>query len=406
MIVILYEASDKIVAEEVVATLHDAFRSNVDIRLMEAEDAREWPAEMSWDDLLIIVFSRTNFSAAGNAFIDDFIARRGDGALILPVALDMAARQPPTPAAQIKALPFDTANEGRSRLVSRAGGMLGLRLQGRQSKIFISYRATDGSTIANQLRAHLSSLGYNPFLDEAVELDGHTTILPGSPVQAQIDKALGEASLVLLLDTPSAPKSIWIRHEVDTADAMLVPILPVCFREAVDPLKGPRFRSLVALQRWIPLPLPTSDEIAPLSVAQLDQIVKDVEAYSCEIFRRKCRIPFIVEREFMSNGFDWSIRDKPRLMFESTKSAGRIKTRIISHCSIFDQIYGPALNQFRRFLGDSGSPNYSLFIYDGNLLSDIELGDVAETHGDDIIVLHHQELSSLISSNFTNLGSS
>src|SRR5258708_40365905 len=134
--------------------------------------------------------------------------------------------------------------------------MLGLRVQGRDGKIFISYRRSDGVAIAKQLYEHLEAKGHCPYLDEAKEIDGDTKILPGTPVQQQIDEALSNANLVLLIDTPSAPASPWIKHEVDTADGLLLPILPICFRDASDPKKGPRFRSLLALQRWVSIQSP------------------------------------------------------------------------------------------------------------------------------------------------------
>jgi hypothetical protein len=152
--------------------------------------------------------------------------------------------------------------------VSRVGGMLGLRVQGRNSKIFISYRAVDGAKIANQLYGYLISLGHSAFLDEAKEIDGDTKILPGSPVQSEIDQALDKSNLVLLIDTPAAPNSRWIKHEVETASALLLPILPICFRPQGDPKQGPRFQSLLALQRWVPLPLPDAGADAPLDVKE------------------------------------------------------------------------------------------------------------------------------------------
>ena len=112
-----------------------------------------------------------------------------------------------------------------------------------------------------------------PFLDEAKEIDGEPSILPGSPVQKQIDEALEKANLVLLIDTPSAPASPWIKHEVDTADALLLPILPLCFRDKDDRKVGPRFPSLLALQRWVPIQRPDATDNPPLSIKQLDQIV-------------------------------------------------------------------------------------------------------------------------------------
>jgi hypothetical protein len=45
-----------------------------------------------------------------------------------------------------------------------------------------------------------------PYLDEAKEIGGETSILPGSDVQAEIDEALKGANLLLLIDTPDAMK--------------------------------------------------------------------------------------------------------------------------------------------------------------------------------------------------------
>jgi hypothetical protein len=405
MIVILYDPKTISIANGIASDLISAFQSNVTIELIDASSSATWSSEVSWDDLVIVVFEDASFPQLGNEFIEEFVRHRGEKALLLPVAVEVAFTRPPAAAQAIKALPFNAAASGADgRLVSRVGGMLGLRLQARESKIFISYRATDGAFIAEQLRSHLEALGYNPWKDEAVELDGYTKILPGTPVQDQIDAALESASLVLLLDTPSAPNSIWIRHEVDTADAMLVPILPVCFRDVGDPKKGPRFRSLIALQRWVSMPNPPKGTALPLSLAQLDEIVEEIETYLCEIFRRKCRVPYLVEQEFCSNGFKWSVRDKSRLIFESSKDGGRIRTRVISHCSIFDQIYGPALEYFRGVIKEAERSNFSLFIYDGDLLTDAELEDFGSEQDGDVIILHHQELSSLIASNFSNLG--
>jgi hypothetical protein len=253
----------------------------------------------------------------------------------------------------------------------------------------------------------LAALGHRPFLDEAKELDGETKILPGSPVQKQIDEALGNANLVLLIDTPSAPASTWIKHEVDTADGLLLPILPLCFRDADDRKPGPRFRSLVALQRWVQFVRPADGVNPPLTPSQLDKMVEEAERYLCEIFRRKCRVPFLVEKEFVSHGFAWKVLDQRLLMFESSKSHNvRLHTKVMSHCSLFDQIYTPAVKRFCEFLTSTGRGNYSLFIYDGELLAEPQLRDIVESQPEDIIILHHQELAALIDSNFTKLGTS
>jgi hypothetical protein len=406
MIVILYQRGCREVAKQAATDMGKAFAGHVKVKVISASSSSSWPAEASWDDLLVVVYNGKDFPAAGNSFIARYLKDRSQSATVLPIAIDRATRKPPEAAAEFKALEYDAAAKGPTgRLVNRIGGMLGLRVQNRESKIFISYRATDGTAIANQLHDHLISLGHNAFLDEAKEIDGETRVVPGSRIQNQIDEALGQSNFVLLIDTPSAPDSKWIMHEVETAESLLLPILPVCFREKRDPKQGPRFRSLLALQRWVQLERPGAKDDPPLSTDQLDRIVSEVEEYLCEIFKRKCRVPFIVEKEFVSRGFAWRVLDQRLLMFTSSKSSGwRVNTRVLSHCSIFDPNYSPAIRRFAEFLRATVRCNYSLFLYDGDLLPEIQLREIVEKNRDEpLIILHHQELAALIDSNFTNL---
>ena len=404
MIVILYQSRCYDAALQAEANLIEAFNDHVHVALVDTDNTDPWPAQPAWNDLLIVMFNTDQISEAGNAFIEEYLKNRPDTAMLLPVCIDSTSRKPPGSAVAIKALVYDDAAKGRDgRLVSRVGGMLHLRLEGRESKIFISYRATDGTKIATQLYNHLASLGYTVWLDEAKEIDGETEILPGSPVQTQINEALLAANLVLLIDTPAAPQSPWIKHEVDTANATLLPILPICFRNADDTKQGPRFRSLLALQRWVSLVNPnTVDD--PLSADQLDKIAYEAEKYLCEIFSRKCRVPFLVKKEFMSQGFDWDVLDKHLLMFKASKTHNpRLRTQVLSHCSVFDQVYNPAFQRFGNYLQEVPRCNHSLFIYDGELIAESELAEIGRLDNDTVIILHHQELAALIGSNFTKL---
>lgn len=405
MIVILYQSGCHDAALQAKENLIEAFNDHVHVDLVDADNTVPWPDQTDWNDLLIVMFNTDQISAAGNAFIEDYLKKRPDTAMLLPVCIDSASTKPPGSAAAIKALAYDDAAKGReSRLVSRVGGMLHLRLQGRESKIFISYRATDGAKIATQLYNHFTSLGYAAWQDDAKEIDGETKILPGSPVQAQIDEALSAAKLVLLIDTPDAPQSTWITHEVNTANAMLLPILPICFRNTDDAKQGPRFKSLLVLQRWVSLVNPETVDDNPLTTDQVNKIVYEAEKYLCEIFSRKCRVPFLVEKEFTSQGFDWDVLDKNLLMFKASKAYNqRFRTQVLSHCSVFDQIYNPALQRFGTYLQGVSPCNHSLFIYDGELLSESELAEIDKLDNNTVIILHHQELAALIGSNFTKL---
>ncbi len=407
MIVVLYPEANQAIAQRIASHFRDAFKGRVDVSLAKADSPSAWPMVVNWDDLLVVVFDGARFPDAGNDFIAEYAQQRKKRALLLPVALDVGHRKPPQAAEAIKALTFDAAASGvDGRLVKRVGAMLGLRVQQRDSQIFISYRASDGTDIAKQLEARLASLGYPVWRDEAREMDGETKILPGSEVQQQINQGLESASIVLLIDTPAAPHSVWIKHEVDTANGLLLPVLPLCFRTQGDPKKGPRFNSLLQLQRWVPLPFPATPSVPPLTEDELNLIISEMEMYLCEIFQRKCRVPFIVEKEFSSRNYSWRILDQRLLMCESLKQhTARLTTKVLSHCSIFDQVHRPALQLFRTFLKTTGQPNHSLYIYDGELIPEPQLKDIIEAApGDDgVVVLHHQELAALIDSDFTNL---
>jgi hypothetical protein len=109
MVVILYQDGCQDVAEKTAAELIKTFADYVTVLLLTSEFDSAWPAESSWDDLLIVVFNDKSFPAAGNRFIADYLQKRPDTSLLLPVALKAASRKPPEAAAAIKALQYDVA---------------------------------------------------------------------------------------------------------------------------------------------------------------------------------------------------------------------------------------------------------------------------------------------------------
>lgn len=403
MILLLYQRESQAFVESVASDLTKAFNNHIEIGLALADDKGFRREETEWDDLLVVFFDEKSFPAPGNDLIQDYLQKRQGKGLLLPVALNAGHTHPPKQAEAFKAFPFEPITpEIQARLVKRIGAMIGLRVQQRDNVIFISYRATDGKAIAVQLEQHLKSSGYPVWLDEARELDGETKILPGTEVQNQIDDALAKSSIMLLLDTPGAPHSRWITHEVETANGLLLPILPLCFRAATDNKQGPRFASLRQHQRWLTLPIPAGPS-PPLQNDELARITNQMEDYLCELIQRKCRVPFLVEKEFVTRSFSWKILDKKLLVGESIKGAqSRFPTRVLSHCSLFDHVHAPGLNAFSAFMAKVGHPNYSLYIYDGEIIPEPQLVTFikANPSKDSIFILHHQELAALIDSNF------
>ena len=403
MIVILHNEACEALARGAQDVLVETFRHNVTVELALSSKVNSWSGEVEWNDLLIVLFDENTFPEQADEFVRSFLANRRETALILPLAVNNLFPIPPGAASDYKALPFDREALGPyDHLTRRVGAMLGLRLQGRNTKLFISYRAVDGTQIAKQIETYLNGLGYKSWRDEARELDGYTSILPGEPVQQEIEAALTEASLVLLLDTPESINSRWIAEEINTADGMLIPILPVVFRTKSDKWKGPRLRTLFNLQRWVDMPFADAPAQTMLSAHELDTITQEIETYLCDIFIRRCRVPFLVENSFRGAGYDWTTLNKTLSMYKSCRANNpRFRTTVHSHCSVFSEVYAPALEKFRMFLSSQPNANHALFIYDGDLLPFHEI----ESYFDGYVnVLHHQEVSALLASNFVSVG--
>jgi hypothetical protein len=405
MIIILCESDSKDIAQAISDDLALAYNDKLEISILKASDAIAWPYDPAWDDLLIVLFKDNNFPEAGKKFIQEYCLR--DNSFILPISVNSEHQKPPDPIGGIKAICFENENRGNDgHIIKRIGAMMGLRLRHRDHKIFISYRAIDGNLIADQLYAFLKQNGFNPWLDVAKdEYDAEPSIQGGEDVQLIIEKNLAEANLLLLIDTPKAIESRWINLEVDSAISQLIPILPICCKEATNPTKGPRFRPLRELQRWVEAK-PCQGDI--LEEIKLSEILDEIENYLCEIYQRKLRVPFLVSREFNSRGFSWKIISQQKYLYGSEKQySARVKHLVLSHCSIFNQISSPIL----RVILDNISgltANYFLFVYDGELLPDNEIIGICsdtEVEAINLIILHHQEIPLLLDSDFKLISS-
>lgn len=400
MIVLLHDAGAEDAAAEIRRDLETAFEGLRPIEIVSAESGADLRVE-AWDDLLLVLFTRREFPAAGKALIAAFLAAADHRPWVLPIAVDPDRPSPPEPISGLKAIPFDPRARGpRGRVANRVGAILGLRLRRAEYEIFISYRAADGTEIAHQLHALLAGHGFKTFLDEAREVDGEGRIQGGEPVQGVIEEHVLRADMVLLIDTPQAPKSDWIRVEIDAANAAMVPVLPICFRRGDK--RGPRFRALRDLERWVPLTLPPGGSGNPLSDEDLELCLDSIEAFLSQIYRRKLKLPHEISRELRTRDFDWQALDGRQQVYRSAKELSRRnRLELISHCSILDEIYPPAFERYVDFLaaGTHGlASNFRLFVYGGELIPDAEVrarcGDKREEAN--VFVVHHGELRDLL----------
>ena len=260
MIIVLCEETDKGIADAITQDIAKQYDQQLNISVQLAERVNHWPGEHSWDDLLIVIYSKAEYPKSGKSFIHEYREFDKNG-FILPIAARYESNKvPPEPITDIKAIIYnDQALKGITR---RVGAIMGLRLRHDDSKIFISYHTTDGSEIAQELNNFLQFHGFQTWLDKAKDPDGEEPIQAGENVQDVIEKNLKEANLILLIDTPDATKSRWIQKEIDIALSEGIPVYPVYIRLTGDRHRKPRFNALANLSRWFPI---DTDLMAPLS---------------------------------------------------------------------------------------------------------------------------------------------
>jgi hypothetical protein len=307
------------------------------------------------------------------------------------VALDKKAMRPPDPISGIKALFFDNSADSNALLNNAIDVFLGLGLRPGEQRIFISYRASDGTAIAKDLHARLTAAGFHPWLDEAKDV-----LNPGDDVQKKIMDGLKPAALVLMVDTRDAPSSPWIKLEIEAALGALLPILPIVEGRAIT-----RFIPLQGLLRFVPAMAHAPG--SALTDAEWENVRSEIEQLLLETYRRRMRTITHAEQIFAQYGFKWSTIDDPKRIFQCQRSRPRLPTlSVLTHCSIYDATYLPPLRVYKEYLNSFpgiAQITYKLCVYDGDqVLADPELQTIGEDLPDlTFILAHHNELPVILS---------
>ena len=144
---------------------------------------------------------------------------------------------------RLNAACWDDGAEPGTAVIQAIRRYLGLEPFPRDCRLFISYRRSDGTQAAQAIYRHFRDLDFDAFLDTQDE-----AILPGEEFQPRIHQAIPEKDFLLLVDSPDAADSGWVREEVSAAIANRVAIFPV----RVGGSQGfPQVRDLPALD-WGP----------------------------------------------------------------------------------------------------------------------------------------------------------
>ena len=83
-------------------------------------------------------------------------------------------------------------------------------LAGEERRVFISYATSDGTALAERLAGILNAQRYDVFLDRF-------RLAPGVDFYERIEDELVDKAMVVVVETPGALASTWVRYEVNTA---------------------------------------------------------------------------------------------------------------------------------------------------------------------------------------------
>ena len=403
MILIFCEENTDSVGKEIAQALQTAYHLISPPEFIKDGDI--FNREPEWDDLLLIVYKTPNLSLDMQEYITAFRHAHSTvnpgtqqselGGFIIPIAVDPLNRKPPDPIPLLKSTVYDGQKATLEKIISASGMFLGLALKPGNQRIFISYRATDGSTLARSLFDYLQTLGFNPWLDEAKDNLG-----PGVDVQETIHDQLDKAALVVLIDTPDATDSLWVTEEINTAIGQLIPILPVVAAQNYS-----RFIQMRAMGRCATVKEGGIDS-EPLTETELQVIRIEFEDILLTAYQRRMRILLKAQKAFLENGFKWSVLDEPKRMYKADrKKLPNPTTIVLSHCLVQDITFIPALKAYSNYiklLPGIDKINYKLCIYDRErLLSDPERITIDETLDElQFEPVHYTELEILLASNF------
>jgi hypothetical protein len=124
------------------------------------------------------------------------------------------------------------------------------------------------------------------FRDENLDEDLQKSLKWGTPAQKTLSSRIREQCALLLVDTPDAVKSPWVRIEVEEAHALLKPIFPVVMHQSNVDYKdvgiGGRFRINRDCQVGISCPYTDLSEDGvgkAISEAFLDELVAQLGKY-------------------------------------------------------------------------------------------------------------------------------
>jgi hypothetical protein len=217
--------------------------------------------------LAAVYFGGPRQDAASTAILEQL---RADGLFILPVVPSLArysAHVPPV-LAPINGEELRPADPALEHVAARV--LEELRLLRSRRSVFISYKRDESHGVALQLYQALDARSFDVFLDTH-------SIRRGEQFQPMLWDRMGDADLLILLDTPNAFTSTWVEQEVARAHNLALGVLQLIWPAPHRRTVGTELCEPILLQAE-DFQGPSNEARATLVPGRMEEIVAQAEA--------------------------------------------------------------------------------------------------------------------------------
>ena len=393
---------DRLVAacsEELRRQIQEAGReelSDSDVPALERREGIEslpLPADVPVMALVLLVLPEREFTQAEAARIRAFLDTDGRERRLLAIAIPRWVESPKPPLERYVSASVDP--DQATSVKQLAIWLLihfFLRASSVEKSVFISYRTSDGKFAAARLAEGLAKRNFTVFRDENLDDDLQKSLRWGTDAQKELSGRIAEQGALLLVDTPDAVKSPWVRIEVETAHARLKPIYPVVLHpksvtyEKVG--RGGRFPINRESQVGISCPYDTLDDAGVSKAINDDFLDRLVIGLGEHLAHHLYVMRYLIretEEEFRGLDFKFEPVDGDRLHVawadRGDASTPGLRFRFLVRCSPYKSIVRDDVVAMRQLLKDHPDycqygvlveppPDYGFNIFRDELLND------------------------------------
>jgi hypothetical protein len=177
---------------------------------------------------------------------------------------------------KLNALPWDRDGTHVAGEVARLLGIAEIH-----RRLFLSYKRLDSTSLALQLREHLSRRTFDVFLDRF-------SVPPAADFQQRLNVELADKAFVLLLESRTAAGSEWVQHEVAYALSHGISLLALSLSDSKRfPTVDDAFRMPIDDTWLIDAEDPVSTHDRVLEQARLEKVLDVIETRYARQMRQR-----------------------------------------------------------------------------------------------------------------------